>query len=207
MVGAAAGYQFDFSGGALCLDFANTLGDRPRNTEEHLHDWRDLVAWGEQAGVVSAPQAVALRTAGARNARESAKALAGAIAFREAVFRIFAAVAAGRQPSAADLDMLNTRLAAAMPHARIRARDGTFAWDWADGKPSLDRLLWPVARSAADVLVSPERVGLRECASQVCSWLFLDRSPTQRRRWCSMKTCGNRAKARAFYARQKETGQ
>src|SRR5688572_29923827 len=99
MVGAAAGYQFDFSGGALCLDFANTLGDRPRNTEEHLHDWRDLVAWGEQAGVVSAPQAVALRTAGARNARESAKALAGAIAFREAVFRIFAAVAAGRQPS------------------------------------------------------------------------------------------------------------
>ena len=203
----AAAYQFDFSGGALCLDFANTLGDRPRNTEEHLHDWRDLVAWGEQAGVVSAPQAVALRAAGARNARESAKALASAKAFREAVFRIFAGVAAGRQPSAADLDVLNTQLAAALPHARIRERDGTFTWDWEEGKPSLDRLLWPVARSAADVLVSPERVSLRECASQTCSWLFLDRSPTHRRRWCSMKTCGNRAKARAFYARQRETAQ
>ena len=46
MAGVATEYQFDFSGGALCLDFANTLGDRPRNTEEHLHDWRDLVAWG-----------------------------------------------------------------------------------------------------------------------------------------------------------------
>jgi len=205
MVRDATGYQFDFSGGALCLDFANTLGDRPRNAEEHLHDWSDLIAWGEQAGVVSAPQAVALRVAGARNARESSKALASAIAFREAVFRIFAGLAAGRQASAADLDVLNTQLAAAMPHARIRTRDGAFLWDWAEGKPSLERLLWPVARSAADVLVSPEHVRLRECASHVCSWLFVDHSPTQRRRWCSMKTCGNRAKARAFYARQRET--
>jgi predicted RNA-binding Zn ribbon-like protein len=202
-----AGYQFDFSGGALCLDFANTLGDRPRNAEEHLHDWRDLVAWGEQAGVVSAPQAAALRAAGARDPRASARALAGAIAFREALFRIFAAVAGGGQPSPADLDALNAHLAAALPHARIKTRDGRFNWDWAEGKPSLDRLLWPVARSAADVLVSPEAVSLRECASQVCSWLFLDRSPTQRRRWCSMKTCGNRAKARAFYSRQKELAQ
>ncbi len=201
----AAAYQFDFSGGALCLDFANTLGDRPRSTEEHLHDWRDLVAWGEQAGVVSAPQAVALRAAGAKNPRAAAKVLASAVAFREALYRTFAGLAGGKPPAAADLDLLNAHLAAAMPHARIRARDGTFNWDWAEGKPSLDRVLWPVARSAADVLVSPECVSLRECASHVCSWLFMDRSPTQRRRWCSMKTCGNRAKARAFYARQRET--
>jgi predicted RNA-binding Zn ribbon-like protein len=203
MVRDAAAYRFDFSGGALCLDFANTMGDRPRSTEEHLHDWRDLVAWGEQAGVVSVPQAAALRAAGARDVRGSEKALARAIAFREAVYRIFAGLAGGRQPSGPDLELLNSQLAAAMPHARIRARDGAFAWGWEEARPSLDRLLWPVARSAAEVLVSPDRVRLRECASHVCSWLFLDRSPTQRRRWCSMKTCGNRAKARAFYVRQK----
>ena len=201
---AAAGYQFDFSGGALCLDFANTLGDRPRSTEEHLHDWRDLVAWAEQAGVLSASEAVAVRSAGAKDPKASAKSLARALALREGLYRIFAALAGGHQPARSDVDLLNAELASAMPHARIGARDGAFTWTWADSRPSVDRLLWPVARSAADVLVSPERVRLRECASPVCSWLFLDRSPTQRRRWCSMKTCGNRAKARAFYSRQRE---
>lgn len=207
MVRDSAGYQFDFSGGALCLDFANTLGDRPRSAEEHLHEWRDLVAWAEQAGVLSAPEAVAVRAAGAKDQKASAKALARALALREALYRIFAGLAGGQPASRADVELLNAELASAMPHARIGARDGAFAWTWADSKPSLDRLLWPVARSAADVLVSPDCVRLRECASHVCSWLFLDRSPTQRRRWCSMKTCGNRAKARRFYARQQETNQ
>jgi predicted RNA-binding Zn ribbon-like protein len=204
MVGEAAAYQFDFSGGALCLDFANTLGDRPRNSEEHLNDWRDLVAWGQQAGLLSASQATALRASAGKDLRASEKALVRAKALREALFRIFAEVAAGRRPAPADLDVLNAQLAAAMPHARIQTQNAGFGWTWADGKPSLDRLLWPVARSAADTLVSPDCVCLRECASDVCSWLFVDRSPTQRRRWCSMKTCGNRAKARRFYTRQRD---
>lgn len=204
--GLATAYQFDFSSGALSLDFTNTLGDRPRCAEEHFHDWRDLVAWSEQAGIVSASEAGSLRASGARDGRTADKAFARAVALREALHRSFAGVAGGGQPAPGDLELLNTHLAAAMPHARIRPKDGGFAWSWEDGKPSLDRLLWPVARSAADVLVAPERVSLRECASEVCSWLFLDRSPTQRRRWCSMKTCGNRAKARAFYARQQKNG-
>jgi predicted RNA-binding Zn ribbon-like protein len=205
MVGDAAAYQFDFSGGALCLDFANTVGDRPRNREEHLNDWRDLVAWGFQAGLLSAGQAAVLRAAAAKDARASEKALARAKALREALFRIFAELAAGRRAAPADVETLNAHLASAMPHARIQARDAGFGWTWAERKPTLDRLLWPVVRSAAEMLVSPEHVCLRECASDVCSWLFIDHSPTQRRRWCSMKTCGNRAKARAFYARQRET--
>jgi predicted RNA-binding Zn ribbon-like protein len=61
-----------------------------------------------------------------------------------------------------------------------------------------------VARAAADLLVSPERALVRECASGTCSWLFVDRSRTHQRRWCSMKTCGNRAKARRFYTRRRE---
>jgi predicted RNA-binding Zn ribbon-like protein len=77
-------------------------------------------------------------------------------------------------------------------------------WAWAPGPPSFERLLWPVVRSAAEFLVSAERVNVRECGSEVCSWLFVDRSRTKLRRWCSMKTCGNRAKARRFYTRHRE---
>jgi len=207
MSGDPAAYQFDFSGGALCLDFANTLGDRPRRSEEHVSGWRDLIAWAEQAGLVSSREAAAVRTAAAKDARASDRTLTRALALREALYRTFAGLAAGRAPATEDLDLLNAHLAAALPHARIESRDGRFAWGWERHAPSLDRLLWPVARSAADLLVSPEHVRLRECASHVCSWLFVDNSPTQRRRWCSMKTCGNRAKARRFYARQRESAQ
>jgi predicted RNA-binding Zn ribbon-like protein len=204
MAQAAAAYQFDFSGGSLCLDFANTLGDRPRADEEHLEDWRALVSWAEQAHVIQAREAAVLRASAARDPKGAERAWSRARAFREGLYRIFSALATSRAPADADLALLNTELAAAMPHVRVHAGEGAFHWGWDAGKPSLDRLLWPVARSAGDLLVSTERPDVRECASGVCSWLFLDRSPTRRRRWCSMKTCGNRAKARRFYTRHRE---
>jgi predicted RNA-binding Zn ribbon-like protein len=90
-----------------------------------------------------------------------------------------------------------------MRHARVEVHGRDFVWGWADGDSSVNRLLWPVVRAAGELLVSPDRARVRECASGVCSWLFIDRSPTQRRRWCSMKTCGNRDKVRRFYERKR----
>ena len=194
----AAGYQFEYSGGELCLDFANTLGDRPRGHEEHLAGWPDVIAWSEQARVISTREAAALRSAGGRGA---GRAFTRAIALRECLYRVFAALAAGRTPARDDVEALNRFLRDAIPHARVVGRTGGFAWGWSDDGPPADRLLWPVVRSAADLLVSAERSGVRECASGTCSWLFVDRSRTRKRRWCSMKTCGNRAKVRRFYAR------
>ena len=71
-------------------------------------------------------------------------------------------------------------------------------------RDALDYPLWPIARSAADLLVSADVALVHECASDVCSWLFVDRSPGRRRRWCDMKVCGNRAKARRFYQRRRK---
>ena len=126
-----------------------------------------------------------------------------AIALRECLYRIFQSLAAGRAPARQDLITLNDALASVMSQARVEARGRDFVWGWADGDASLDRLLWPVVRAAAELLVSPDRARVRECASDACSWLFIDRSPTQRRRWCSMKTCGNRDKVRRFYERNR----
>jgi predicted RNA-binding Zn ribbon-like protein len=39
------------------------------------------------------------------------------------------------------------------------------------------------------------------CAAETCRWAFLDESRNRSRAWCSMDVCGNRAKARAFRAR------
>jgi predicted RNA-binding Zn ribbon-like protein len=203
-VRSAPAYAFDFSGGALCLDFLNTIGDRAHGRDEHLVDWASLVSWSEQAGQLSRRDASALRKEGESQPRAAERAFRDARAIRECLYRVFAVVAAGRMPDARDMSLFNAALAKAMAHAEIDGRGGRFVWSWAPGHPSFGRLLWPVLRSAADLLVSPERTAVRECASDRCSWLFVDRSRTHRRRWCSMTACGNRAKVRRFYERQRK---
>ena len=64
------------------------------------------------------------------------------------------------------------------------------------------RALGTVALDAAELLgISEQRARVRICASDTCSARFYDRSPAGRRRWCSMTTCGNEAKARRFRER------
>jgi len=194
---------FDFSGGALCLDFANTIGDRPWCRQEKLRGFDDLLRWFVEAGVVDAGRDKRITREAAGRRRVAAAFFRRAVELRERLYRIFARLAAGARPDATELDGLNRVLAAALPHLRVET-DGTgFAWSWATPEKGFDWLLWPVARSAGELLTS-EEVGLvRECASDRCSWLFVDRSRTHRRRWCDMKVCGNRAKARRHYRRKK----
>jgi predicted RNA-binding Zn ribbon-like protein len=44
---------------------------------------------------------------------------------------------------------------------------------------------------------------LKECADEDCSSVFFDRSKNHSGRWCSMQSCGNRNKVRAWRERQK----
>ena len=63
-------------------------------------------------------------------------------------------------------------------------------------------MLWPVARSAADLLTSDDLGRVRECAGERCNWLFIDRSKNHSRRWCDMQDCGNVAKVRRYRSRK-----
>lgn len=47
---------------------------------------------------------------------------------------------------------------------------------------------------------------LRRCPRDDCAWVFWDSSPRGDRRWCTMRVCGNRAKARS-YAQRRRAGQ
>jgi predicted RNA-binding Zn ribbon-like protein len=80
-----------------------------------------------------------------------------------------------------------------------------YDWEWLVDD-DLVRVLWPVARSAAVLLVSEQLSRVRICDADTCRWLFLDTSKSGRRRWCDMKVCGNRAKARRHYARTQSGG-
>ena len=203
-------YVFELSGGALCLDFANTVSERDTVAPvDHLRRYADLVSWARQAGLIDERRAAELVRRGEARPAEAGTALAEAVALREALFRVFTAVAAGGAPAADDLAAVNRRLPRALARQRIAPSASGFAWTWSDatGAPdALDSMLDPVLRSAADLLTGGELGALRECASDACRWLFLDRSRNQSRRWCDMKVCGNRAKARRHYRRRLESG-
>lgn len=195
---APAPPSFDMDGGALCLDFANTAGSTPRR--ERLPALEDFLRWSAAAGLLDPSGLKKAGRQAAANTRLAQATLARARMLREALYRIFSARARGEAPASADLDVLGDALRRALRHQRLVARGAGFAWDW-DGADSLEFPLWPIARSAADLLVADDAVRVQECAADNCSWLFVDRSRGGRRRWCDMKSCGNRAKARRFYAR------
>ncbi len=197
---------FDLTGGLLCLDFANTVDDRTEfHPQELLNSYNDLVSWSEQAHVLTEQEAQRLLEKAARRPSEASRVLKRAVAIREAIFRIFKAVAEDASPEDEDLVSLSAAVADAQNHAQIVLKANGFIWNWAGNAGDLDRMLWPVVLSAADFLTSDELDTVRVCASDSCNWLFLDTSKNHSRRWCNMKSCGNREKARRFYSRKKSS--
>ncbi|MBA3876329.1 MAG: hypothetical protein C0498_05225 [Anaerolinea sp.] len=72
------------------------------------------------------------------------------------------------------------------------------------GASPVDDALAAVAAPIVGEVGSGQPERFRTCASETCRWTFYDASPTGRRRWCDMKTCGNRAKAARHRQRARE---
>jgi predicted RNA-binding Zn ribbon-like protein len=198
--------NFELTGGRDCLDFANTVsGDRHGTPRERLGGYPELLAWARQAGVLDAAHARRLLAEARRRPADAEEVHREAIALREALFRVFSAAAERRDPPAPDLARISSSVGRALSHRRIDRGEGGFAMGWDDAPGALDAPLWRVAASAAELLTSRadlERVrvcGLHE--THECSWLFMDTTRAGTRRWCSMASCGNKAKARRHYAR------
>jgi predicted RNA-binding Zn ribbon-like protein len=199
----SAAAQVRLVGGRLALDFVNTV-DMHHGEErvERLLGYGDLVDWAEHAGSLDAAEAPALRRAAAEQPDRAQAVLDRAVALREALYR---ALSAATQPEAvapADLALLNDALREMQGHRRLAPSAEGLDWTWDEDPKALDRPLWPVLRDAAELLTSDAVHAVRECGMDDCDWLFLDLSRNGRRRWCSMDTCGNRAKARRHYHRQ-----
>ncbi|WP_345128120.1 CGNR zinc finger domain-containing protein [Dactylosporangium darangshiense] len=169
--------------GRLCLDFTRTL--RHRGTDhavEELPDGPSLSAWVAQCGPVAAAPHV-VPAALVRDAQH----------LRESVFTLLVLARAGRPLSDAAEDTrerVNQAAARPVPTPSLDER-GDLRWHADD--PVIATLAL-VARDTLDLVGSPAAGRLRECADPACNALFLDASRPGSRRWCSMETCGNRAK-------------
>ena len=205
---ASDGYEFEFSGGDPALDFTNTISRRrvPEESRDRLIDYGRLVSWGRQAGVISERDEKRLRSAGEARPRAAVAALRRAVALREAMFSVFAASARGDRVPKEPLDALNAALPDALAALRVGPDGDRFTWRFAHDDAELVPMLSPVLRAAAELLTSEDLVRVRECDSETCFWLFLDQSRNGTRRWCDMKSCGNRAKARRHYLKEKASG-
>lgn len=197
--------RFELIGGALCLDFANTVHDsRAEDPGEELLAISDLLQWAREAGVISSADHDRLASHCNRNPREAATALGECVAIRDLLLAIFAGLAKGRLPSSRRLSELNAALAQAPGQLRVRRNSDQIEAEWTSAADGLQRVLFPVLTSAAELLASQGVGRIRECASADCTWLFVDESRNRSRRWCDMSACGNRMKARRHHQKAKE---
>jgi predicted RNA-binding Zn ribbon-like protein len=188
------------------LSFANTAdwhaSDRPL---EELNRYPNLVQWALDKAILTPSEAQLLRQQAEREPDRAAAVLRRAIALREAIYHIFSATSAGATPTGDDLALLNEALHEALKHLQIGPGGDRFHWIWSDAGVSLERMLWPAAYSAAALLASDQLERVKECADdRGCGYLFFDASKNRSRRWCSMESCGNRAKVRRYRRRQND---
>jgi predicted RNA-binding Zn ribbon-like protein len=189
----------------LCLSFANTRSWRGSELPtEQFRGIDDVIAWCQSDGGLPSPHADAWRTNWQDRPADGAAAFEDAVRLREAIYRTFHAIATGGAPAEADLDGINRVMAETPARTGVAVTRAGFAWRvaWPD-QPSVAALLAPVAWSAAALLVGTRLTRVRQCANERCLWLFLDDSKSGTRRWCSMSSCGNRAKAHRHYLRHK----
>lgn len=176
-----------FHRGSLALDFVGTLGARASDApEERLPDAAALGEWLRDAGLCE-------------QALPTQEELAGARELREALFALGAAQVEGRSLPRRALETLNAAaagLAQGRPSLDAKGRER-----WSTEAP----VVLALGRVAHDAirLFSQEPERLTRCELPSCGALLLSRSRSDRRRWCSMELCGNRAKVAAYRARKK----
>ncbi|KML05972.1 MULTISPECIES: CGNR zinc finger domain-containing protein [Burkholderia] len=181
----------------LSIDFANTLYWRGADTPtETFGTLDDLLTWCREQAGVPAGLADACRV---RGKDDEPAMLARALALREALYRLFHAQAEQREPHADDLALLGGFLVEAAPRVALARIDGAYAWRIGGAGATLEALLSPVLWSAIDLLGGARLAKVKRCANDACQWLFIDDSKNGSRRWCSMSSCGNRAKAYRHY--------
>lgn len=188
----------DLVAGELCLEFTNTVGDHSKTRDvERLTDWDALLKWAVAAGALNAIEAHELRKIGGRNPAAARRSLQSLLNFREVLFRVLSALAAGYAPVREDLEGVESAILGALHSAHLTQGSQTFEWAIRQSESLMKTPLARIALSTLRLLQGEDLSRLREC--QRCSWLFVDRSKSHGRRWCRADACGNRARVARHY--------
>lgn len=196
--------DFELVGGHVALDFANTGSLEKGPPSERLVSYRDLVTFAVRTGLIGEERAADLVAVAEVEPERAAAVLERARALRDALDRVFTEVANTGKALEAGIAALNVFLEEGMRYRRLERDDRCCGWTWSAGEEPLAQMLWPIANAAAELLVDGDLDRVKRCGNDTCAWLFVDLSRNRSRRWCDMKECGNRAKARRHYARRRD---
>jgi predicted RNA-binding Zn ribbon-like protein len=197
-------FPFVFVGNHRALDFVNTELAVEGVPRDLLGGLNDLAAWLIAAGALdSASARKALARWGGR--RRTARAVEAARQLRTALRRLADAWAAGKPAPRGTVAMVNELLARGAGTSRIvpAVGNGGFAVERGLRLEEPEDLLVPIAEAAADLLCHADPGRVRRCAHPACVLYFLDGTKNGTRRWCDMRTCGNRTNAAAYYRRRR----
>ena len=196
--------SFVFIGERLWLDFVNTDDVRRGARVDVLRDFDALVRWLEAARVLDAERASGISRRAHQQPAGAAAALVDARRVRAALRALAERGGLSEKTRADALVEINRVLGRSAGTRRVDWKDdGSFRQSFVPVGDAFAGLMIPVVESAAEALVRGELVRVRRCADGRCPRVFFDSTRNGRRRWCDMATCGNRAKAARFRAREK----
>jgi predicted RNA-binding Zn ribbon-like protein len=184
--------EADFVGGHPALDFLNTVADTEKTREtDKVGDWPAFRAWATASGLLSEGERKRFLQ---RPSLDSESALAALHRFREDAYAVLVALAKNDRPDNAALARLVYAIRGAVQRSSFDIDAGRLLWRACPSSPH--RWQDAVALALEQLLRSGDLGRLRQCAR--CTWLFIDRGRGAGRRWCDMRTCGNRAKIETF---------
>lgn len=188
----------------VCLDFVNTVGDHLKESiyQEYLTSYSAFVQWCHRRGIINSEQADFFLAESKKRDLEAVAVFQRVHQLREALFRIFFAVAAQDSPEEKDLEILNGEIDRVLPRLKLKYLDQGFIWTNTGERKALDWMLSIIVQDIIDLLLSDKLARVKICRGDNCGWIFLDMSKNRSRRWCSMQECGNRAKARRHYSKK-----
>ena len=195
--------DFFIIGNNLSLDFINTEFVENGERKDALSDFASLLSWAVAANLLETKQRTKILHEFGESTAAASEVFLQALNFRAGLRAMVEGLEKGKKVKPQILTRINYLLRAQHGYTEIaQTVEGFVKRFRADFKvPS--EILSPVAEAAADLLCYGEVQYLKKCENSECILHFYDTSKNHRRRWCSMKACGNRAKQANFYSRKK----
>ncbi len=185
--------------GGLCVTFVNSASARRRS----FATYAELLAWGLACDAVTGADVEHLERMAAERRADAVAVVQRALELRSRFGRIFERLASRQGPVDSDLERLDAELRSARAAQRFVRSGIGGRWVWGDrGGDDLDRMLWPVVTSMAEVLSTKYCHKVGRCAGEDCDLWFVDRTPGSPRRWCSKKACGSKVSSHRNYQRR-----
>jgi predicted RNA-binding Zn ribbon-like protein len=197
--------QMGLHGGSLCLDFVNTLAWRTSSPpNDRLQNLDDLLAWSIYVELLPPDKVQALYPKSQKDKLLATEVVEEALLLREAIHRIFSAILVHKVPDSIDITRLRTIFAQAVVRADLIDVGKRHVWKMPQQINDLRAICWSVSISAIELITSEEANRVRVCQNEGCGYLFVDRTRNGSRLWCTSDICGNRARVRRYYDRNRE---